>query len=49
MKKVKVKVLDTYGVIASSPKQFDLDMSESSGACVRVWLWTSLWNNEMLT
>ena len=27
--KVKVKVFDTYGVIASSPKQFDLDISEA--------------------
>ena len=26
--KVKVMVLDTYGVIASSPKQFDLDYSK---------------------
>ena len=25
---IKVKVLDTYGVIASSPKQFDLDRSK---------------------
>ena len=25
---VKVKVGDTYGVIVSSPKQFDLDMSK---------------------
>ena len=29
--KVKVKVLDTYNQFA---KQFDLDMSEPSGACV---------------
>ena len=24
----KIKVLDTYGVIVSSPKQFDLDSSD---------------------